>query len=437
MKSFFRSRRAFAGALNIAALAATVGLVACTEEPPTKTPPGPVTGCKDVDSTYKPVASASPEMKKQVTGRLAECTGMTFAKRSAIAEFLGTDKFKFAFTKNKNIYLVTYESEEPTITNITQGDEVPGTISSDPVSPLFSEDGNLITYAGDNSGRTVTYVHQAVPAPQMGWRAGITNPFSTKSASEPHFHKDQSGKTWVYFMDSDGTLSYDASGDTIRGNTYRTEFASDFAFGPVQKADIKGGYRGGISKDGKYAGTTYKGTAIFDIQAQQTFEILGGEVQQCNPSMNAFPTGSAHSDYLMILAFGGGSSPMVPLYAVEKADTLFEGRHENLWIYNKGGRVVWQAKLPNREQYWRWEKPEWSTHPQFASSVALYRPTEGDGDLYFVKIGDLSNFDEEAHIQQNKSKSAVERMPAQHQGTLKVITGGISSAVFSHLWVGQ
>jgi hypothetical protein len=141
---------------------------------------------------------------------------------------------------------------------------------------------------------------------------------------------------------------------------------------------------------------------------------LNDGVQQCNPSMNPYEPGSTHSDYMMILGFGGTD------YRLVDGKTFVEGLHQNLWIYNRNDKIVWRAVRPDSSVYMRWDKPEWSTHPQYATAVAIHLDGEV-GDMYVVKIGDLAN--------------ATEDTLALAQGYLKIGEGGFNSDVYSHLWV--
>jgi hypothetical protein len=70
--------------------------------------------------------------------------------------------------------------------------------------------------------------------------------------------------------------------------------------------------------------------------------------------------------------------------------------------------------------YERFDKPEWSTHPDFATAILLQKATE-DGDLYAIRIGDLANADE------GKLNQA--------QAYLKLGAGGFTSDSYSHMWV--
>jgi len=131
--------------------------------------------------------------------------------------------------------------------------------------------------------------------------------------------------------------------------------------------------------------------------------------------MNPYPPTALHTDYMMILAFGGE-----PAYNLINGDSVTEGLHENLWIYNKNNKIVWRAKRPDENLYERYDKPEWSTHWDYATAIAL-RKGSGDGDLYVVKIGDLMNAEE------GKLNEA--------EAYLKIGIGGFDSDTYTHLWV--
>ena len=95
---------------------------------------------------------------------------------------------------------------------------------------------------------------------------------------------------------------------------------------------------------------------------------------------------------------------------------------EHFWIFNKDDKTVWKAERPDKVRYHHWEKPEWSTHPDYATAIALYdMPDPKLGDLYVVKIGDLADADE-GEI----------RKP---DGYLRIATGKFDAESFSHLWV--
>ena len=182
----------------------------------------------------------------------------------------------------------------------------------------------------------------------------------------------------------------------------------------MQVTGIDGAYRGGLSKDGRWAGTTYLTSTLFDAESKGTVVLAGGR-QQCNPSMNPFPSGGPHTDYMMILAFGGTYGSV--------SGPVSEGLHENFWIYNKADKIVWQGRRPDEKFYLRWDKPEWSTHPRYATAVALPIGDENNGDLFVVKIGDLAE--------------AKTDTVAQAQGYLKIGSGSFNSDSFSHLWVDE
>jgi hypothetical protein len=229
--------------------------------------------------------------------------------------------------------------------------------------------------------------------------------------ADPHWHVE-GGRTWIYFSTLSGLVNYVDHCNQVAGATYRLEVIDDTTMGSMEVTGIPGAYRGGLSKDGLWAGTSYASSTLYD-KARDTTLLLEDGDQQCNPSMNPFPAGSKRSDYMMILAFGGKQYMSITGKALE------EGLHENLWIYNRDDRIVWQAKRPDSTLYLRWDKPEWSTHPEFATAVGIRH--SGDGDLVAVRIGDLAEAEEDTLH--------------QAAGYFKIAEGGFTSDSYSHLWV--
>jgi hypothetical protein len=334
---------------------------------------------------------------------------MRWALADSVRAFFGGKDVKLVFTLNRQLYLVDYSGGEPTITRISHDDEsLEGALGSIN-SPLISPDGKKVVFAGTTRGRPA-FILDAVPGTADAWRV----PLDPKAhvTADPHWHSE-GGKTWIYFATLAGLVHYSDHCRQVNGSTYRVEVLGDTLLGPIDTTGIPGAYRGGLSLDGEWAGTSYATSALYSRSDRNTLTLGGGE-QQCNPSMNPFPIGSIHTDYMMVLAFGGVN------YATITGDSITEGLHENLWIYNRNDKIVWQAKLSNKDFYLRWDKPEWSTHPQYATAVALQK-SNGDGDLYVIKIGDLANADE------GKLNQA--------QAYFKIGSGGFTSDSYSHLWV--
>jgi len=342
-------------------LAAAALLAGCQDQGSTPITMPPVV-CDDpsqvVLSGFTPTAHNRP---LRLRGALDTLAKVKWASGDSVRSFFGGRDMKLVFTLSQNMYMLTYQDGTPTVTRLSHGDEgIYGGLGAIN-SPLFSPD----------------------------------------------------GKTWIYFSNLANLLQYDKQCGRIPGDTYRKEVLGDTGIGPFEATGIAGSYRGGISKDGQWVGTSYATSTLFNM-ADKSTRILADGFQQCNPSMNPFAPGSTHSDYMMVLAFGGTT------YHLIDGKTFMEGLHENLWIYNHDDKIVWRARRPDTTAYQQWDKPEWSTDPQFATAIAMY-PDGETGDLYVVKIGDLAN--------------AAEDTLAQAQGFLKIGAGGFNSDVFSHLWV--
>jgi hypothetical protein len=367
--------------------------------------------CQDPDSLQLMALSPTPHKgPKIVTGKDTTLAGTEWTGGDSVRAFFGGKDIKVVFVLNKSMYLLTYAGNNPVLTRISQNDEGlyggQGAINS----PLFSPDGRKILFAGTTRGKPA-FVQDAV----AGGIPSLRVPVDPKghTTAEPHWHSEN-GKTYVYFATLPGLIFYDKSCGQIPGATYRREMLNDSTFDSTRTTGIPGAYRGGISRDGLWAGTSYATSVLFDMGAKKSY-VLAGEAQQCNPSMNPYPPGSKHNDYMLILAFGG-----LPAYKLIDGRDTVEGLHENLWIYNKDDKIVWQAAMPDKKYYLHFDKPEWSTHPDFATAVILVRGKE-DADLFALKIGDLAN--------------AEEGKLNQAQGYLRIGKGGFNSDTYSHLWV--
>lgn len=392
-------------------LAATLMLQGC-ESGGTGPVAPPVIPCEDPSLLRLPRFSVTRHKTPvRVKGSPAILPFTTWARGDSVKAFFGGKDAKFVFTLDKQMYLVTYLAGEPTVTRISHDDEGLGATQGSINSPLLSPDGKKIVFAGTSRGKPA-FIQEALSGDAEGWRVPLDP--KARVTADPHWHVE-GGKTYVYFSTLAGPVGYAANCGQVSGSTYRMEVAGDTTLGPMETTGIPGAYRGGLSKDGKWVGTSYVSSAIFDRSRDTTIILAGGD-QQCNPSMNPFPIGSKRSDYMLILAFGGEKK-----YNLITGETLGEEQHENLWIYNRDDKIVWQAKRPPDGNYWRWEKPEWSTHPDFATAIALREG--GDGDLVVVRIGALADADEgELH---------------QAAGYLKIAHGGFNSDSYTHLWVAE
>lgn len=366
--------------------------------------------CDDADSLKLGRLSITTHKSvKKVKGVDTAITGMVWTQGEAVKSFFGGKDVKLVFTLNKRLFLVTYVDGVPTLTRISQQDEGKTGIAGSINSPLISPDGERVVFAGTTTGKPA-FIQGLATGSDSVYRVPLDR--KARVTADPHWFTE-GGKTYVYFASLSGLVNYSKDCGQIKGSTYRAEVTGDTSLGEFQITGIPGAYRGGLSRDGAWAGTSYAKSALFNRDLDTTI-LIGGEEQQCNPSMNAFPVGSLNMDYMLILAFGGAN------YSTITGKPITEQQHENLWIYNKDDKIVWQAKRPDEGIYRNFDKPEWSTHPQFASAVAI-RKIGSEGDLYIVRIGDIAN--------------AVPDTISQAEGYLKIATGKFTSDTYSHLWV--
>jgi hypothetical protein len=375
------------------------------------TTPNPT--CTDQSLVAPPARGASIKHRAtKATGVSGALPETQLASKDSVAAFFGGKRVKLALVLDK-LYLVSYDGGEPTVTVLSQDDEGPNGTKGQINSPLFSPDGSKLAYGGNLYGSPkVSFVRDVRPGAAEAWRVPVDT--TGLSAAEPHWVED-GGRMYIHFATTLDKVDWDPACGQLGGGTYRAEVISDSSLGNAQATGWPGAFKGGLSKDHRWAGTAFGTGLLWDTEAR-TAVILDGGAQQCNPSMNPYPAGSRHADYLMILAFGGTYRTL--------SGPVTEYIHENLWIYNRDGLIVWRAKLPDAGRYLQWQKPEWSTHPQYATATALYRDNSGSvqtGDLYAVRIGNLADADE-AGLR-------------DAEGYLLIAKGGLTESSFSHLWV--
>lgn len=406
----------FGGIALLSTLAVvTGGLAGCESDGSGPVAP-PRVECEDPSVLrLAPRPTSKHSKPARLKGTPAGLEGTTWASSAAVKAFFGDKPVKVVFTLNRRMYLVEYAGSEAVVTTISHDDEgLDGKVGSIN-SPLFSPDGKKIVYAGTTLGKPA-FIRDAVGGDAEALRVPLDP--KARVTADPHWHQE-GGKTWIYYSTRSGLVGYQSHCYRVAGATYRSEVIDDTTIGFPQITGIPGSYRGGLSKDGLWAGTSYSASALYD-KAKDTTYVLADTVQQCNPSMNPYPPGSRHNDYMMILGFGG-----TPYRLIDGTEYI-EGIHHNLWIYNKDNRIVWRAARPDTTAYERYDKPEWSTHPDYAISVALRN--DGVGDLFVVRIGDLANHEE------GKLNLVDQGKPSAY---LKIGVGGFTSDTYSHLWVAE
>jgi hypothetical protein len=417
-----------------ALLGAVTLLVGCGSEPPC---PYYNASCKDAPTAGNPTA---PVVADRSAGRFATAdetpSGIVLSTSTgAVASFVGSDSFKLAIGVGKRLFILfpnSDTSKPPRSVRVDRGDEGPLGNAGWPNEPLFSPDGHWLAYAGDfvAQSKTASFVREAVPG--TGWRIPVVRPGDR--ATNPHWHRE-AADLWLYVTDIAGTASWNASTKTVSGGAYRARFLdsalSSFTAATVNGVSIPGSFKGGISMDGKWVGTSYQPSVLFETESGNS-TVLNNGIQQCNPSMNPFVAGS-NTDYMMILGFGG-ATPVPTL-----AGNINEGQHEHLWIWSKDDKAVWGAALPNApphpsteipgQTYSEWQRPEWSTHPDFATALAKRSGTpDGEGyDLILVKLGPSGG-----ELATHDRTTMLERGPV-----LRLATGNFSSSDWSHMWVGK
>lgn len=397
--------------LHVARLAlfACLALTGC-EQPLPPLPSG--NNCIDPAVLAYPEGEYSQHLARRVTLTPATFPGVQWLPADSVQAFFGTRRVRLAVAQGQSLYLVSWEAGNPDVYRLSQGDEMPDLTPGELSSPLFSPDGKWIAFAAGQGAQG--FALKVENPAQPGWRI----PLSVEGyvTADPHWVSSR-GRPWIYFASTEEAVDYDPNCGQYPGYTYREMLVNDSTVDSLRVTGLPGAFRGGLSKDGAWAGTAYSPAALFQTGAASNAILLAGGHQKCNPSINPFPAGSANADFLMLLGFGGSEDYHTP------AGVLREGLHENLWIHDKNDRIVWQGRLPDAVHY-LWDKPEWSTHPLYASAVAARTGEEASDlscDLYSIKLPDLSNA----------------RRDTLHQaaGYLRLGKGAFGRGTYTHLWV--
>ena len=385
-------------------------------------------GCNEPCPRYAPdCADDGVSPKSELSNELT-----ITASTGEIASFVGTDSFKLVVTVSRKLYLLLPDSDAskvPHSVRLDRGDEGLNGGVGRPSEPLFSPDGRWIAFAGAfPSDKTNSYAVEAIEG--SGHRVPLIR--AEGPTANPHWYRD-GDSLWLYVSDVANETTWDGSknnGSTLRA-LFRDSAVGSFEAATLRGRTLPGAFKGGISRDGLWAGTSYHQSVLWNASTGSA-SLLNGGIQQCNPSMNPFASGS-NTDYMMILGFGG-KTPVPTL-----AGPMREGQHEHIWIWSKDDKAVWGATLPNKAPhsasevpgavYMAWQRPEWSTHPDFATALAKRSGTdEGMGyDLFIVKLGE-----DGGELASHDRRTMLERGPV-----LRVATGSLLESDWSHLWVKQ
>ncbi len=354
-------------------------------------------------------------------------TGLTMAVTTKqIQDFLGVTQFKLAFRHQLKLYLLLPAADvnvAPEVIKLSQENESFDGTPGIPAEPIFSPDGRYVAYAGTigSAPKTVlSFVHVAEKG--SVYRQPIDTTLNKKAYS-PHWYASGSD-LYIVYIDKFGINSWNFESNSYIGETYMVKVISDSTMGVPEEAvingaNIPGAFKGGVSKDSGWVGSTYGATVLFNT-ATQTSIVLNNGNQQCNASMNPFPAGGINNDYMMILGFGGEA----PVPAI--GGNVLESQHQHLWVWDSDNNAVWKAALPAGYEGGEWQKPEWSTHKNFATSIAA-KARSSVYDLFIVKM--TATGDELV----NNTESAL----LTKAGELKVIEGNFGGSDWQHLWVGN
>jgi hypothetical protein len=315
-----------------------------------------------------------------VTPRLS----VPLTSRDMIRDFLGLShySFKLAFTRkaDQSIYVVDFSRIETD----NDGQHVSPKVyrfkaEGIPDSPLFSPDGEWITY----------FVRLDATVQKSYVRKISDNSTSIEVAAQgtdPHFWEDSSGRLYVVYSDRYQVNLNELP--VITGYaTYRQEINGETGALTGDRQDLLDmPFNGGLSKDGRYLSTGYSDGAFYDLKNDVLHRVnydatLGG-MQICNASISP---DSVHTDWMLFLPFVGAQK--LDYSGVETSPGMVK-KHEYLFVVDKENKVRWQRAFP--DGYYQWQDPEWTNEFNFIVALAKVVSNENDTrhDCFLIRQSD-------------------------------------------------
>jgi hypothetical protein len=304
------------------------------------------TSC-DLNFPYKPQRFVTPLPPAPKNG---------FVSKSELANFTNATTFKFAYTLDingvRNVFYVDF-SDSPYVPKKLK--KPAGRENWNADSPIFSYDGNLITYFLNYEKQFASYVQTLDTSSEPVLIAD--------NSSEPHFYKDENNNLFIIYADTGGKLDNQLEYITNKG-TYKQQIdpiSGQKIGNPVQIANKP--FFGGISKDGKYLCTAYSNAYIYEINTQTLFSINTGK-QTCNPSISP---DLVFSDRMMFLNINGPQNLKNDPYGGKPI-----AQHKVIFIVDKSNTVVNSFDVDSvfSSQRTEWQDPEYTNHPDFFCALA-------------------------------------------------------------------
>jgi hypothetical protein len=326
----------------------------------------------DYNLPYRPEQFIPPQLSVPLTSR------------DMIRDFLrlSTYDFKFAFTRkaDRSIYVVDFsrietgrggESASPKVFRF----KTEGT----PDSPLFSSDGEWITY----------FVRLSATSQKPYIRKIGDNSASIEIASQgtdPHFWRDSAGGLYVIYSNK-YQVSLNELPNLTGYATFRQRIDPDDG-AKIASAEVlvSRPFNGGLSKEGRYLCTGYSDGALYDLADSTLYRInyeeASGGMQICNPSISP---DSAHSDWMLFLPFAG--TQKLDFSEMPSSPGMIK-THEYMFIVDKENKVRWQRTFP--AGYFQWQDLEWTNDFNFVIALAKVTSSESDTrhDCFLVRQSD-------------------------------------------------
>jgi hypothetical protein len=258
------------------------------------------------------------------------------------------------------------------------------------ISPLISPSGSLVTFwTGTDQSGTI-YACSLLTN---------TTPVVVASGFDPHWWIEAgTGKVFIIYSTVTGKLNWPQLGQTLKQEINPNTFAK------IGTASVllANSFNGGLSKNGRYLCTAYESTDMYEFLTS-THMQLNNNIQSCNASITPATT-PARQNRMMHLSLG------------QTINSQLYQMHQVFMIRNFSDVLLWYIEWPPGTD--EWQKPEWSTHENFAVATAK-RTSGGEYNVYIVKIATIGT---------------VAATEPESESPLRVVDG---NNTYPHLWVAK
>ncbi len=320
------------------------------------------------------LGSFTPDTSHTPTKPPADTLGIKMvADNNSIAAFIGTSTIKIALIKKtsttQTLHYIDFGSTGKTIQTLPDSCLVS--------HPAISPDGNTIAYSSQNRGNFRASTITIRPITQPSTATFITAP--GENAQMPHF--------WVSPLSQDTSIIYtdgissNNQGTWANEKTYKRAFSGGILTNALEILYTKGSYYAGLSKDGRFLGTSGPIAKLIDRQIGDTniFYFLNPQNGQDTSTFEfeaSITPSSTITDELMFLDTGYSKTSRLVGRPYKAGEIIFIC-NSKFWTTE---HVSHFFVVPSG--YCAWINPQWSNHPDFA--IACSKSTRNDTHSLFI-----------------------------------------------------